>query len=234
MRAFKPVSNMEIHADGVSDKDTIEFMEDTLAVYRSLYQGMAPIGEWIQARVSRLVHEWLPGWLTSHGQIADIDTPEIQSRSWDIIVHKPVSESRGFPPPATPTGPYPLVPKDLCCAVIDTKGRYETPKKYAEAVGFDLFNTCKRKQLDFLGPQIAPILFIVASRSSAESIEAAGEACGISTFVMARAVDRKKAAWAEPVHWHLNSDAKGRIPLDRFREKLLRAAERWESTNIAP
>ena len=231
MKAFKPPHIMELHANGISDGDTIGFMEDTLAVYRSLYQGMAPIGEWIQTRVSRIIRGWLPGWTTSHGQIADESTPQIQSRSWDIIIHKPVPKSRGYPPPASPDGPYPLVPRDLCCAVVDTKGRYETPGIYSKAVAFDLLNQCKIRQLDFLGPQIVPILFIVASRSTAEAIEAKGAECGIPTFVMARAIDRKQGAWTEPVHWHLNSDGAGTLPMSRFREKLLWAAKRWTVAN---
>lgn len=230
MKTFTPLHKYELQFNGVSDAYTVKLAEDTLSVYRSLYQGMAPIGEWIQTRVACLIREWLPKeWITSHGQIADAYTPEIQSRSWDIIVHRPIPKSRGYPPPASSNGPYPLVPKDLCCAVVDTKGRYNTPKKYAEAKAFDLPNKCNTKQLDFLGPNILPVLFIIATNHSPDRVEAEGEANGISTFVLAKAVDRKPSDWAGTAFWHLNPGKDGHLPMSRFRDKIRWAAQQWES-----
>ena len=229
MKKYKPVLNYQLNENGVTDSNTLTLMRDTMAVYGSLYQGMPPLGEWIQTRVAHLIREWLPGWSTSHGQIADEDTPEIQSRSWDIIIHRPIPASRGYPPPASPTGPYPLVPKDLCCAVVDTKGRYNTPGKYAEATAFDLPNKCKMNQLDFLGPEILPVLFIIASNFTPDRVEAEGETNGISTFVLAKAVDRKPSDWAGTAFWHLNPGKDGHLPMSRFRDKIRLAAQQWES-----
>lgn len=232
MKAFTPPHKYELRRNGVSDANTVKLAEDTLVVYRSLYQGMAPIGEWIQTRVACLIREWLPEeWITSHGQIADVDTPEIQSRSWDIIVHRPIPKSRGYPPPASSNGPYPLVPKDLCCAVVDTKGRYNTPKKYAEAKAFNPPNNCNTKQLDFLGQNILPVLFIMATSRSPDRVEAEGEANGISTFVLAKAIDRKTSDWTNTVFWHLNQGMDGILPLSRFRETLRWAANQWTIRN---
>lgn len=231
MNKYIPVLNYQLNENGVTDSDTLIFTKDTMAVYGSLYQGMPPLGEWIQTRVAHLIHEWLPGWSTSHGQIADEDTPGIQSRSWDIIIHRPIPASRRYPPPASPTGPYPLVPKDLCCAVVDTKGRYNTPKKYAEATAFDLPNKCKMKQLDFLGPKILPVLFIIASNFTPDRVEAEGEANGISTFVLAKAVDRKTSDWAGTAFWHLNPGKDGRLPMSRFRDKIRWAAKQWDNNS---
>ena len=61
MRTFSPIHSLQLHENGVTDNDTLDFTRDTLAMYRSLYQGMAPAGEWIQTRVAFLVREWLPG-----------------------------------------------------------------------------------------------------------------------------------------------------------------------------
>ena len=232
MKAFTPLHKYELQRNGVSDANTVKFAEDTLAVCRSLYQGMAPIGEWIQTRVACLIREWRSEeWITSHGQIADVSTPEIQSRSWDIIVHRPIPKSRGYPPPASSNGPYPLVPKDLCRAVVDTKGRYTPPKKYAEAKAFDLPNKCNTKQLDFLGSNILPVLFIMATTHSPARVEAEGEANGISTFALAKAMDRKTSDLTGTAFWHLNQGENGILPLSGFRDKLRSAANQWTTRN---
>ena len=231
MNMYKPVLKYQLNDNGVTDSSTLEFINDPMAVYGSLYQGMPPLGEWIQTRVAHLVREWLPDWTTSHGQIADENTPDIQSRSWDIIIHRPIPKSRGYPPPASPTGPYPLVPKDLCCAVIDTKGRYNTPRKYAEATAFDLPNKCVMKQMDFLGPEILPVLFIISSNYTPDRVEAEGEATGIATFVLAKAVDRNTSDWAGTAFWHLNPGKDGILPMTRFRDRLRWAANQWTSRN---
>ena len=232
MKQFNPVLNHRLDQNGVTDEDTIRFATDTQAVYRSLYQGMAPIGEWIQTRVSYLVRQWMPGWVTSHGQIEDQHNSTIQSRSWDIIVHRPIrDDSWNYPPPASPSGPWPLVPKELCCAVIDTKGRYDTPGDYAKKPVFDLHMTPDRPpQLQFLRP-IVPILFIVASTYPPETVEAAGLNSNIPTFVVARAIDHKGPKGTEAVDWILNLGRNGVTPLQAFRQTLLEASEQWLKRN---
>jgi hypothetical protein len=232
MNTFQPIHAFTLDTNGVTDKDTLNFTKDTLAMYRSLYQGMAPVGEWIQTRVASFVREWLPGWMTSHGQIADLNNPAIQSRSWDIIVHRPVPDSWGFPPPASSSGPWPLVPKELCCAVIDTKGRYNTPKDYAKKSAFDLHLTADvPPQLDFLRP-IVPILFIVASTYPPETVEVAGLDCGLPTFVVAKAVEHKGPKGTEAVDWILNPGHNGISPLQAFRQGQLEAEDEWHKINV--
>ena len=231
MRTFTPIHSFRLDPNGVTDEETLDFAGDTLAVYRSLYQGMVPLGEWIQTRVASFVREWLPGWMTSHGQIADLGNPAIQSRSWDIMVHRPVPDSWGFPPPASPSGPWPLVPKELCCAVIDTKGRYNTPRDYAKKPVFDLYLTPDRPpQGPFLHP-IVPILFIVASTYPPETVEAAGLDCGVPSFVVAKAVDHRGPKGTEAVDWILNPGQKKGTALQALRQTLLEASEQWRKRN---
>jgi hypothetical protein len=233
MQTFAPIHSLELHENGVTDSDTLDFTRDTRAMYRSLYQGMAPVGEWIQSRVACLVREWLPGWMTSHGQIADLGKPTVQSRSWDIIVHRPIPDSWGFPPPASPSGPWALVPKELCCAVVDTKGRYNTPRDYAKKPVFDLYLTPDRPpQLPFLHP-IVPILFIIASTYAPETVEAAGLDCGLPTFVVAKAVEHKGPRGTEAVDWVLHPGRNGVVPIQEFREALLAASEQWHMRSQA-
>lgn len=227
IKAFEPIHSFQLHENRVTDADTLAFARDTLAVYRSLYQGMAPLGEWIQTRVASLVRQWLPGWVTSHGQVADPENRAIQSRSWDIIVHRPIPPSWGCPPPASISGPWPLVPKELCCAVIDTKGRYNTPREYASKSALDLPNQCQVKQLAFLGPRILPVLFIVASNHAPATVEAAGRDCGIATFVIAKAVDHRGANPTVSVEWFLNPGHGGTAPLQALRQTLCLAATQW-------
>jgi hypothetical protein len=197
-------------------------------MYRSLYQGMAPAGEWIQTRVATLVRGWLPDWEVSHGQIADLGNPSIQSRSWDLVIHRSIPESWGVPPPASPSGPWPLVPKELCCAVVDTKGRYNTPRDYAKKTVFNLDLTADLPQLEFLGPAIVPILFIVASTNSPDTVEAAGLDCDLRTFVIAKAIDGTAA-----VDWHLHPGRDSTPPLLAFRQALLDAAAAWDTRNTS-
>ncbi len=111
------------------------------------------------------------------------------------------------------------------------KGRYNTPKKYAEAKAFNPPNNCNTKQLDFLGQNILPVLFIMATSRSPDRVEAEGEANGISTFVLAKAIDRKTSDWTNTVFWHLNQGMDGILPLSRFRETLRWAANQWTIRN---
>ena len=231
MKQFHPIHNYELLDNGVTDEVTLSLVKDTLALYRSLYQGMPPIGEWIQARVAELVRAWLPGWEVSHGQIADLNDLTIQSRSWDLMVHRVIPQSWGFPPPASPSGPWPLVPKELCCAVIDTKGRYNDPIEYSQKNAFNSLNNCKTRQLEFLGAEIIPILFILASNVKPNTVEAKGESCGIPSFVIAKAIDHKPNNGKVNVEWILNSGKDNILPISRFKDTLILAAKKWDFKN---
>ena len=123
------------------------------------------------------------------------------------------------------------MPKELCCAVIDTKGRYNTPKDYAKKPVFDLYLTPERPpQVPFLHP-IVPILFIVASTYPPKTVEAAGLDCGIPSFVIAKAVEHKGPKGTEAVDWILNPGHNGGTPLQAFRRALLEASKQWCEIN---
>jgi hypothetical protein len=116
----------------------------------------------------------------------------------------------------------------MCCAAIDTKGRYNSPQEYVKALAFDLPNRCDVPQLGFIGGDIVPILFIVASTYSPETVEASGTQCGLSTFVLARAVDGKRPDGTVFVNWHLNPGHDTISPMQKFRDTLIRTADEWE------
>jgi hypothetical protein len=227
MNRFQQIHDYRLTKGCLSDPETLTLMEDTADVYRSLHQGMAPIGEWIQARMAMLVRSWLPEWHVSHGQIAELEQPDIQSRSWDLIIHRSIPKSLGFPPAASPQGPWPLVPKDLCCAVIDTKGQYNTPKKYAEKTVFNSDLSGQLSQIEFLKPQITPVLLILTSTLQPATVEIAGKDCGIETFVLARSINHKGGSGQEWVEWALNARQGSLAPLQALKALLLDAAQRW-------
>jgi hypothetical protein len=139
-----------------------------------------------------------------------------------------------LPPPATPSGPWPLVPKHLCCAVVDTKGRYDTPRKYAQAVAFDMRHDSDVPQLQFLGDGITPCLLVMASSGCPSTIREAGRECGLPTFVLARAIDRREDRANQSTEWVLDQGEDGRPPLQAFRQELVAAAARWEQRHRNP
>ena len=182
-----------------------------------------------------MIRKWLPSWVCSHAQIADPNLPSIQSRSWDIVVHKPVPAEWGYPNPSTPYGGYPLIPKSLCCAVIDSKGNLDCAKlrKYCRQPAFNVDRTCLTRQLDFLDQGIMPIAFLVTAWESHESIAAEARNCGINAYVLAQMKYTKhnphtgKPAW----RWRLQG-ASDQPPLRRFQHDLIEAAKHCESSHV--
>ena len=50
-KKFSPPHKYVI-ANKVNDEETMQFLNDALSVYSSLFQGMLPIGDWIENRVA--------------------------------------------------------------------------------------------------------------------------------------------------------------------------------------
>lgn len=175
-----------------------------------------------------LIKKWLPDWRFSLAQIIDPAITNLQSRSWDIVVHRPVPPEMHLPPPAYEDERYPLLPKELCCAAIDYKGRYNTPQLYAGKKAFDVTNTASTPQLDILAPTIAPILFIMASTLPEHTIVARAKEHGLNAFVLVHARDHGLAEGCANAIWTLNGGDRDQPPLQEFRTLLMQAARRWE------
>ena len=103
---FTPRHNFQLDENGLRDEESLSLLRDAQAVWRSLYQGMLPEGNWLEDRVGWLVEQWLPGWQVSHAQVADLQDLALQSRSWDLTIHRPDLAELGLPPAARPDGRY--------------------------------------------------------------------------------------------------------------------------------
>ena len=225
----RPQHTYEIDYDGVTDPETLALVDDFAAMYRSVYQG-AMIGAWLEDRIQLLIEGWLPEWCLSHAQILDAEHPDLQSRSWDIVVHKPVPPEMRLPPPSRRNHGYPLVPKDLCCAAIDTKGRYDQPREYARKRAFNTTNDATIPQLTLLAPTVEPILLILASKYPEQTVLATAKESGMSAFVLVRAHDLGISQGSAHVKWKLNGGNRYQPPLQEFRAFLTEAASRWRAS----
>ena len=224
-----------LDCDSVADRDTLKLVEDARQAWFSLFQGMAPAGDWLQARIAHLVRGWIgDDWCISHGQVFDPANRARQTRSWDLIVHRrPPDDYRltdGFrlPPPATDDGPWVLLPKHLCAAVIDTKGRYDTPRIYAAAPAFNALNDSKTPQLDLLTPDVKPALLILASTRNPMAVMDEGNQHHLPTFVLARATDHKGSHGTDRVTWKLTRTSTGTLPLADFQSYVTKAVDDWK------
>ena len=97
LTTFRPPHEYRLDENGVSDPETLQLVRDTISVNSSLFQGV-PAASWIERRVEALIRSWLPDWDLSHAQVVDLDKQEIQSRSWDLVVHQPVPTNLGLQP----------------------------------------------------------------------------------------------------------------------------------------
>lgn len=216
--------------------DTLALLQDARAVWSSVFQGMVPVGDWLQARIAHLVRAWIGGdWQISHGQVFDPANHDLQTRSWDLIIHRrppndyALPDGSRLPPAATKNGPWVLLPKHLCAAVIDTKGRYDTPRLYAAASALNQRNDSTIPQLDLLAPYIRPALLILASTRKPVQVMREGEQHHLPTFVLARATDYKGNHGTERVTWEVAHTANGTLPLDEFRTYVVAAAQAWHA-----
>ncbi|WP_416897259.1 MAG: hypothetical protein ACMVY4_17470 [Minwuia sp.] len=220
-----PLHRTELHHAGVDDGPTLEFWHDLQHVMRSLHQSMPILGPWMEARIKAMMTVWLPaGWrLSGPSQIVDPARPDLRSRSWDIVVHRPFND-RGYPPPASPESGMPLVPIHSVAAVIDTKTTFDDPRSYARQTVFDLMNRAAEPQLAFLGPGLARIVLAAASNRSADALFAAGREVGLEVFTMARARTGPVSDGPERLTtWTLQRLAEGEAPLACFRTSVMTA-----------
>jgi hypothetical protein len=212
-----------VERNGITDASTIRFIEDVVSVYNSTYQGLPIYGAWLEARLAAMIQEWLPHCSVSYSQISDPNDYTIQSRTWDIAIHKEVTEA-GYPPPATP-GAYPgfpLVPKDKCSVVIDVKGEFNAGemKKYAEQVAFNRMNNCSVRQLDFLGDSITPYIIVIGATGNIGNLKRLAEDLKLRLIILAKKLPKKKG-FEEARKWELILEDDGEVPLQCFKRELL-------------
>jgi hypothetical protein len=222
--------DIKLETRSIDDAATLSLVSDARSAWSQVFQGMAPLGDWLQARVAFLIRQWIgPDWHTSHGQVFDPKSRERQTRSWDLIIHRRVPDNLDLPPPATPDGPWVLIPKGLCAAVIDTKGRYDTPRVYSEAPAFNDDNDNTTPQLDLLVPDVKPALFILATTRDPVKVMAEGTQYRLPTFALSRATDHKGDRGTASVTWKLTRSASGTLPLQDFRAYITGAVADWEA-----
>jgi hypothetical protein len=223
---------MELVSNGLGDPESLELIDDLWAVTCSLHQSMPVVGPWLEQRIAWLVRRWLPEWEVSGGQVFDWDEPELRSRSWDLIVHRPLAEELGLPPPATPGGGSPLVPRELCCAVVDTKTFFADVAAYARQPVFNLMRDATRLQLDFLGDSISKNVLACMTSLSPPLLESRGKEHGLNVFVLGR-YQAGPIGPKRRTRWELWPGEPGAAPLQRFRSELERAARDWQKRGAA-
>ena len=124
LTTFRPPHKYKLDENGVSDPETLQLVRDTISVNISVssqFVGARPLrsprragprpcpypglsrryASWIERRVEALIRSWLPDWELSHAQVVDLDKQELQSRSWDLVVHQPVPKAHGERPSPT-------------------------------------------------------------------------------------------------------------------------------------
>ena len=78
--------------------DTLALLRDAQAVWSNVLQGMVPVGDWLQARIAHLIRGWIGyDWCISHGQVFDPVDRDLQSRSWDLIIHRRPPDGYALP-----------------------------------------------------------------------------------------------------------------------------------------
>lgn len=220
------VQDLHIETNGVTCPETLSLVGDVRDVWSSVFQVMPVIGPWFEARMAWLIGQWLPQWKVGSGQIYDPNRPDLRSRSWDIVVYREPMNTRELPPAPFPGGGHPLVSKDNCCAVIDTKTNFSAVREYAAKPAFNLMNNCGERQLDFLGSSISKCIFACMTSSTPESIERLGQAVGLNIYVLGQYLASPVGdAEARRLTWRLSSAPES--ALSRFRRELQASAEAW-------
>ncbi|MEI7997248.1 MAG: hypothetical protein WCH01_20335 [Methylococcaceae bacterium] len=143
-----------------------------------------------------------------------------------MIIYKKIDGLSGLPPEAFPGAGSPVVPKELCCAVIDTKNSFGDVKDYALQPVFNLMNDATLTQLDFLGNTISKCVFACMTTGDPESLEKNGNEYGLNIFVLGKYQSSPVSdAEKRSLHWTL---ANSKIsPLQRFRKEIESAAQNW-------
>lgn len=197
-------------------------LRDLISVQESLHQDTAVSGPWMEARIKEMLRGWLPGgWQVSGpGQVFCRGTHSIRSRSWDIIVHRRPEEA--LPPPASPEFGFPLLPKEIVAAVIDTKTNFAGVAEYASKPAFNLMNDFGEPQLKFLGGTISPFILAATSQLRPDQFYKAGLEYGLGTFSLAiRKSDLVSAGEERVTRYMALRFMDGSYPLQRFKTALL-------------
>ncbi len=211
----------------IDDQDTLAFWSDLQRVMDSVHQGMSIVGPWMEARVKVMIRGWLPdGWAVSGpSQIFCPTRPGYRSRSWDVVVHRSLSERSDLPPAASAETGFPLIPKEAVRVVIDSKTNFSNPREYADLTVFNLANNATERQTDFLGPEIVKVLLIAASASgSPDSLLQTGLACGLNAFCLGRyRASPVSDGMERESGWKLARYRDGKFPLQCFKATVLTA-----------
>lgn len=224
------VENLIVKENGVDCLETLNLVQDVRNIWCGLFQRMPVMGPWLEQRISWLIKSWLPGWQVGSGQIFDHSNLNIRSRSWDIIVYKKPEKCIHLPPEAYPGSGHPLVPRNLCCAVIDTKNYFSDLEEYANKTVVNLMNDAKDKQLEFLGDSISKCIFVCMCPLSPKNLEAKGSKLGLNVYVLGKHTASKVSDGENRrLEWLLNNSYKS--PLIRFRNELMKSAKTWEKNN---
>lgn len=215
------VLNTYLDADEITDEETLAFWRDFQLVFSSCLQGMTIIGFWMETRMKLVVRKWLPpNWhVSGPSQIYDPKRPELRSRSWDLVVHR--KPERPLPPPASQELGYPLLPREIVSAVVDTKTSFSDPAAYSRQSVFNLANDAHEPQLDFLGSDITKIIFAAASPLAAQSLYEAGLRSGLHVISMGRyQAGPVSDGVARKIGWRLESYSDGTCPMQRYKELI--------------
>jgi hypothetical protein len=212
------------------DKDTETLLRDAMAVYASQYQGVC-IGPWLEDRLRHQINLWFPEWSCSHAQITADDNFDLQSRSWDIVLHRPPPPELGYPPSAYPNGSFPLIPKSQVAAVVDSKGLL-TPsglRKYCAQVAYDRSCASSTTQFNLIGGAIPKILFCFTSTTTHQSLSSLSQELGAFTFVLAMSKTNKNSKTGRiEYEWDVQNGSDGVSPFMQFRTLLEESVDAWQ------
>ena len=169
-----------------ADGETGRLLADYMHVAKSVHQGMPICGPWFEERIRAVLSARMPaGWQVSGpSQVFDPHRPELRTRSWDLVVHG--EPDCDLPPPASANSGYPLLPRRLVAAVIDTKTMFTDVARYCGQTAFDIRNACEVPQFELLGPTVAKTVLAASSTTSAETLRALGRDHGAQVFSLSR------------------------------------------------
>jgi hypothetical protein len=225
--AITPLTELDLHratavADFGVEPETARLLSDLLQVWNSVHQGMPVIGPWMEARLIHMIRGWVgKGWCVSGPtQVCFPGEPDLRSRSWDIVIHRPVPN--GYPPEAAPGAGYPLVPLEAVQVVIDTKTNFNAPATYSAQACFNLMNDCSVSQVEALGDGVTKLVLAATSSRGADSMLREGAAHGVPTFAMARySASPVQDAGERKIEWRVQRFLDGTFPLQAFKFAVL-------------
>jgi len=211
-------------ADFDVEPETRRLMSDLLQVWNSVHQGMPVIGPWMEARLIHMIRDWIgERWcISGPTQVYFPDQPDLRSRSWDIVIHRPVPA--GYPPEAAPGAGYPLVPINAVRVVIDTKSNFSNPAVYAAQACFNQMNDSSVRQIDALGNGVTKLVLAATSSRSCASVLREGIEHGVPTYVLARYAASSVADGADrKIEWRIERFSDGSFPLQAFKQAVMTA-----------